>query len=374
MRKFWAILILITSAMLCFVSCKDSEVDVPDGLQIIKISKAEGYQFFGPEKWTIANDGDIAASHVSVGGVVKASVSFTKSEMPVGGLKEYFESQKPLFAYEITVKEEPSVALGNADGESYAVVYTFKYNETDYACMQIFAKNSGGFYIFTYTAEGDPASEDSYYQKYIEAIRLSAESFKFTEKSSDAPASDSEVGADGYKLVSDKDIAGFDLYLPSDYTVISSDAHVSAKVSDGANIYISKATDTNVFVLDYLKMRKTEILKFADNVTDIKISLKTEYDSESEMFNGWDDLMNVMPVYDESLVFGDLDDNRVVAYEYTYEVAGVKYHVYQVIGITSGVLDTSIGAAGYLFTYTATEEEYAKNIDEIHNILQRIRF
>ncbi len=374
MRKFIAILILSLSAMLCFGSCKNDETEAPDGLQVVKISEVEGYQFFGPEEWIIANDGDIAVSYVAVGGAVKASLSFTEADMPTVGLKNYFEAEKPFFAYEISIKEEPTVRLGNSDGENYSVVYTFKYNETDYACMQIFAKHGDGFYILTYTAEGDPTSEDSYYQRYIEAVRLSAESFKFTEKSGSASTDDDTTSSDGYKLASDKDIAGFELYLPRDYTVISSDAYVSAKISEGANLFISEATDTNVSVLDYLKNRKSELKKFAENVTDIKISLKTDYDPESKMFDSWNEIMTAMPEYDENLIFGNLDDNRLIAYEYTYEVSGNKYHVYQVLGIKSGVFDTSIGAAGYVFTYTATEEEYAKNFGEIQNILQRIRF
>ncbi|MBO5009385.1 MAG: hypothetical protein J6D20_01600 [Clostridia bacterium] len=374
MRKFATILLLILSTALCFSSCTSDETEAPDGLQTVKISEAEGYQFFGPEEWIIANDGDIAATYVAVGGAVKASLSFTKVDIPTGTLKEYFEREKPLFAYEISVKEEPNVKLGNSDGENYSVVYTFNYNETDYACMQIFAKHRDGFYIFTYTAEGDPTSEESYYQRYIEAVRLSAESLKFTEKSGAAPSEDSGAGSDEYKLVSDKDIAGFELYLPGDYAVISSDAYVSAKISEGANLFISEATDTNVSVLDYLKNRKAELKGFADNVTDIKITLKTQYDPESKMFEGWSDTMTVMPEYDEKLVFGNLDDNRLIAYEYTYEVSGNKYHVYQVLGIKSALFDTTIGAAGYVFTYTAAEDEYAQNIDEIQNILQRIKF
>lgn len=374
MKKFATILLLTLTALLCFSSCTSSETDAPDGLQAVRISESDGYQFFGPEEWIIANDGNIAATYVAVGGAVKASLSFTEADTPTAGLKEYFDAQKPLFAYEISVKEEPHVKLGNSDGENYAVVYTFKYNETDYACMQIFAKHGDGFYIFTYTAEGDPASEESYYQRYIGAVRHSAESFKFTEKSGDKSPDNEASSPDEYKLISDKDIAGFELYLPDSYTVIASNAYVSAQISEGANLFISEATDTNVSVLDYLKNRKAELKKFADNVTDVKISLKTSYDPESNMFDSWNETMTVMPEYDEKVVFGNLDDNRLIAYEYTYEVAGNKYHVYQVLGIKEGIFDTAIGAAGYVFTYTATEEEYSKNFDEIQNILQRIRF
>ncbi len=374
MRKFSIILILVLALMLALASCTNEDVEVPDGLQIVKISEPDGYQLFGPEGWTVANDGDIAATYIASSGVVKASLSFAKAQMPEGSLNEYFQSQKKLYAYEISVMGEPALALGNADGERYGVVYTFKYNETDYSSMQIFAKNAGDFYIFTYTAEGSPEDKDSYYQRYIELINLSAKSVKFTAKSSEKPAVGGDGGADGYRLASDKDIAGFELYLPNDYTVITSDAHVSAKISDNANIFVSKALDTGVSFFDYIKNRKNEIKKFAENVTDIKITIKNEYDAESEVFKGWSDTMNVMPECDGNLAFGNLNGNLVLSYEYKYDVAGTTYHVYQIMGIKEGAFNTALGAAGYVFTYTATEEEYQNNLDEIKDILQRIKF
>lgn len=374
MRNFLKAILIIIAVVLCFSACSKGDDDVPEGLQVVKVSETGGYKFFGPEDWVVSNDSDIAATYVSVSGKVMASITFTEGEMPSESLEEYFESQKSLFAYDITLKETPKITLGNASGETYAAIYTFKYGDADYACMQIFAKHGDAFYIFTYTAEGDPASEDSYYQKYVESARLSAESVKFTDKTPAAAGDGYEVGADGYKLVSDMETAGFELYVPGKYTVVSSDAHVSAKISDGANIFLSKATDTNVLVLDYIKMRKTELMKFAENVTDIKISLKTEYDPESSAFDGWNEIMDTMPAIDENMCFGNLDDNLIISYEYTYDVAGITYHVYQILGVNSGIFNTGIGAAGYVFTYTATEEEYYNNIDEIQTILQRIKF
>jgi hypothetical protein len=45
---------------------------------------------------------------------------------------------------------------------------------------------------------------------------------------------------------------------------------------------------------------------------------------------------------------------------------GEAYHVYQLMGVDS--------RNGYVFTYTATEAEYEKNIDEVKKIIKKVRF
>ena len=59
--------------------------------------------------------------------------------------------------------------------------------------------------------------------------------------------------------------------------------------------------------------------------------------------------------------------NWALAYEYTYRLDGVTYHVYQVLIVESAI-------NGYVFTYTALESEYAEHIDEIKTILGKVDF
>lgn len=374
MKRILSISLIILAVIFCAVGCKKEDSSIPEGLQVVKTSDSDGYEFYGPKGWSVANDGKVAASYISVGSQLRASITLATADENVENPKTYFESQKAHFAYEITVLEEPSVTLGNANGAYYSVIYSFNYNETDYSSWQILAKNGDDLFIFTYTAKGAVSDEESDYQRYVEDVRRAIDAIKFKAKSGTGEVKDFPHGADGYKLVSDKKIAGFELYLPNSAEVVTSDAYVSAKLTDKANINLSRANDTGVGVLDYVKNRKIKLSEITKNVTDIAVTLKNEYDPESPVFDGWDEVMSVMPTLDPDICFGDINQSMIIAYEYTYESQGVKYHVYQVFGVVEGFMGSGLGASGFVFTYTATEDEYASHLDEIDAILQRIGF
>lgn len=379
MRKFIALISIFILCCAAMISCGGTE-EAPEGLQVVKISKEHGFKFYGPEGWTVLNakiDSDTEVYATKMSSVNNTSITLAKAPMPEGDIKDYFNKSLKEFPSSIgdtlTVVTEPAKTnFGNAK-EAYKVVYTYKYQGYDFACMQVFAKNGSDFYIFTYTSYGDVTDETSDYRIYLEAAELAIEKFEFTAKEAvneDAP--EYEKDADGYKLVSDSAIAGYSLYIPEEYEVIVSDAYVTAKISEGANISMSKATSVGISILKYLEDRKNELSALTDNVTDLAITLKTDYNPDSPAFDDWK--MDVMPTVDKKLTFGDIADNHLIGYEYTYEYGGVKYHVYQVLGVDAGVLGSSIGASGYVFTYTATEAEYAEHIDEIRLILKKVRF
>ncbi len=363
MRKFLVFLLVILTASFVFSSCTNEEIDVPSGLQILKISKSDGYQLFGPEGWIVANDGDIAASYVS--NINNTSITFAKVAPPTVSIKEYFDSEKDKFPYEITVVEEKDTKFGNAES-AYSYVYTFEYEEREFAALQIFVKNAGDLYIFTYTSYGDPENESSEYQNYLEVVRLAIDSFKFTEKSAEEEEKPQyEEDSDGYVLVSDKELSGFELYLPKEAEVIMSSAQVTAKLSDKANITLTKSSSTGVSIVDYLKTRKSELEGLFGDVTDKKIAFETEpklSEENADMF----DAFGVAPVGEAEIKFGNLPKNRLVIYEYTYSYHGESYHVYQILGVNS--------FAGYVLTYTAVESEYSEHLDTIEKILEKVKF
>ncbi len=363
MRKFLSFILAAVIVTATLVSCANNDIDVPTGLQIVKISEASGYQFFGPEGWIIANDGEIAASYVST--INNTSITFVEADMPEGDIKDYFEDERVKFPYEITVVEEKETKFGNAES-AYSYVYTFEYEERDFAALQIFIKNKADFYIFTYTSYGDPAKEDSEYQNYLEVVRLAIDSFKFTEKSDKTEKEEKpKADGDGYVLVSNKGLSGFELYVPKEAEVTMSSTQVTAKLSDKANVTVTKSSSTGVGIVDYLKTRKTELEGLFGEVSDITIGFKTAPDLEGEtanLFDGFD----VDPVAIDDIKFGDLPENKLVVYEYSYSHLGIKYHVYQILGVDS--------FAGYVLTYTATEDEYALHLDTLDMILEKVKF
>jgi hypothetical protein len=174
--------------------------------------------------------------------------------------------------------------------------------------------------------------------------------------------------------VSDNVLCGFDLYIPEDYMVIDASGIVSAKISDGASIVISKAAETGKSVLDYLLERRSDVIEIADkdSFSDVKMTVAKPVNTESEYFKQTDEDGNlkwtasVLPETDSEMCFGNIADGKIAAYEYKYSFGGKEYHVYQILGADS--------FNGYVFTYTALESEYAEHLDEIKAILTKVDF
>ena len=366
MRKFLILILSISLVALVLCSC-DKKDDVPEGLQLVTSSEEGGYKFYAPDGWMNVNTTGIAGAKVS--SLNNTSITFTEAKMPVGTIPEYFNASLSEFSGKI--KESMTITLrdevcsfGNANGEAYKYIYTYKYEDYDFACMQILLTHDDSFYIFTYTSYGDVADETSTYRQYLDDVQLAIENFLFTEKSGKTDAPSYEKDGDGYNLVSDSALSGFKLYLPDEYEVIYSDAYVKARISDGANLSLSKATQTGIGIFDYLEHRKNDMSPFTTDFTDVKITVATEINTNSDTFADWS--FDVMPEYDSSLKFGNLESAKIVSYEYKYSFNGKVYHVYQIMGVDR--------FSGYVLTYTALNGEYSEHIEKIKTILEKVEF
>ena len=363
MKKLLLLLSLL--AVVVFASsCSGDGVDVPDGMQIIDNSKTGGYIFFAPSGWTAVNSDGVSAART-----VGASMTFTEAKVPFGTKAEYFNSDLEKLPKEIkdtmsiSVRDEECI-FGNADEKCYKYIYTYEYEGKKHTTMQILVSHDFRFFIFTYTASGDASDENSEYMYYLDMVSQTIDNFKFTSKSADAPAISYGTDVDGFNLVSDRSLSGFDLYVPKEYTPVYSGAYVKVKIGGAANISLIEATETGIGILDYLRVRKYELERFATDITDIKIGVAKEIDTASPVFEAWD--LDVLPEYDDELVFGNLSPESIVSYEYKYTYNGTVYHVYQLMGVNN--------FNGYVFTYTAFEEEYSLHLDEIKTILEKVKF
>ena len=365
MKKILALLLIFVIGASALFGCNSSEEKAPDGLQIVKISSEGGYKFYAPEGWSVVSTDDIAAAKVSP--INNTSITFVEAAVPVGSIPEYFEESLSEFpdsikdTMTITLRDERS-SFGNADGEAYKYIYTYRYDEYEFACMQILLSHDDRFFIFTYTSYGDVNDAMSQYITYLEKVQLAIDAFTFTERVEGAKPT-YETDADGYNLVSSRELAGFELYLPENYDVVYSSGYVKAKISDGANISLSKAMQTGVGIADYLKIRRDDMQNFVTDFCDIKLAFSSEFNSESEVFKDWP--FDVMAENDKTIVLGNAAGGRA-AWEYTYVFDGRAYHVYQVMGVTE--------RSGYVFTYTALEDEYSLHIEEIKTILTKVKF
>lgn len=374
MKRILTFFTLIIIAATLLVSCGDTS-DAPEGMQVVYKSAEDGYTFYGPEGWIISNRGGIAASYVS--GINKTSISFAKTELAEGvAVDKYFDSVKDEFTYAITPVDEASFGKKCLFGQdnstvAYKYIYTFKLtgkdtqdtdgdgNTTeevliDYTSMQIIVSHKEKVYIFTYTAQGTPDNESGNYRLYLEGAQAAIENFKFENATANTtPTPEYPKDTDGYSMVSDKSVAGFELYLSDAFTVVDNSAIVSAALSDGSNVSISRAREVGVTIDKYWESRKSALSEFATNLTVIAEN-KTNVKNETT------------GAYSSDITFGNLELNRVAMYEYTYDFAGETYHVYQLLGWTA--------TDGYVFTYTAKAANFDAHLEDVMTVIEKVRF
>ena len=343
--------VLIVAMMLAVVAMLGScgESDVPSGMQLVRGGESVGYYLYAPEEWTVANQESLGISCAYVSKLDNTSVTMIEAELPSVTIPEYIATElakyPESFALKVTL-EARETSFGNAES-AYKVTYTYKYGEYDYQSMQIFALYKSRFYIFTYNASTAAYTvDDSYYSNYLEKIEDVITNVKFVDKvDSPAVTPEFEKDGEGYSLVSDKDLAGFEMYIPDTYKLDWASAMVSATRDGGANITVSEATDTNVDDNGYWKTRFEQLKKIATKV-DYEID-------ENGKLGG-----------KEGVDLGDGLD--AVSIEYSYELFGTSYSVYQVL-----IVD---GWSGYVFTFTAESADYDELLPEAKTILYKLKF
>lgn len=339
MKKTLALLLTLTFLIIALAGCTEP-TDTPAGMQTVRGSDTLGYYLYVPDGWTLSSQGDIAAAYVST--IDNTSVTLVEATMPKVSTAEYFEAAKADFTFPINVtKENADFKLGNAE-EAKQFIYDYKYSDYSFRTMQVFAKFEGRFYIFTFTSQlTERADGVSYYDYHLEnSLPSITENIKFVRKSGTLPTPEyPEV--DGYLLVSDRALCGFDLYVPKEYAVDFSDGIVSASREDGSNVTVAKATMGGVPIDEYWEIRKGELETIFGTITEIEIKHKSGN-------------------------FGNLSEGTTSTFEYSYSHGGMTYHVYQLLGVDA--------FSGYVFTFTAPESVYGERIDEAIEIASRIKF
>ncbi len=357
MRKILCFVLAIATVLsvLSLTSCKKDN-GAPEGMQPLRCGSEYGYNLYAPEEWTVSNYGEIAAAYVSK--LDSTSITFVKAEAPTGTLEDYFNAEMAKLPFETAVeKRNEKTAFGNAT-EAFKYTYSYDYNEAKIGVMQIFVYNGSDFYIFTYTSGlKDKGEGVTYYESYLEKVNSVINSFEFIEKSGEAAKPEYETDDRGYILASDKKISGFTMYVPSEYRVDYSSGMVSVSRDDGTSINVSKATYTNVQKETYWEHRLGELEKLADKTTDEDGKEVTTVKEIATLVDVTDD------VFDDT---GILSVKWAYAFEYSYMLGGESYHVYQVL--------IRKNMNGYVYTYTASEENYASHLEEAKAILSEIEF
>ncbi len=366
--EFILLLAMATASLIMFSSCSDGS-DIPEGMQLVFGSEADGYYFYAPEEWTVSNIGEIKSAYASR--VDSTSVSFAEvfPEADVTGadkeeyffnsyfndsLEEFPDSMKPT----VTLNGEATVFGKESEAADKAVKYTYNYEYSDntFGFMQILIKEKNRYFVFTFCALLEQRTDGkTYYDYYLEKLQKVIEEFRFVETTEEKEKTEYKKDSDGFILISDKKLAGFELYVPETFIPDYSSAIVSATHSDGSNINITEATGTGEQPSEYIMRRFAEIEK----VTGSKVICdKANYSENGETTD----------VTHELVQFGNAKAGYAYEYKYTYN--GSTYHIYQVLAIDG----FGIFYDGYVFTYTAKDANYPLHTDEIKSIIQKVAF
>jgi hypothetical protein len=351
-------LLLIAVSLLAFTGCGDKS-GIPEGMQLVGGGDGAGYHFFAPEEWIAENLGEIDIVYVSR--VDTTSVSFTEIDPqafvkpdPAKSdteffLNDYFNSVKSEFPSDTKFTTYGAATIlgtreTKADG-AVKYVYTYSYNGHRFGFIQILAHNAGRYYILTYSASLDkPKSGDtSKYDYHMQSFQKIVDNFRFSDKVTKKPEPTYSKDADGDILATDKKLAGFSLYLPEEFKVDYSSAIVSATHSDGSNVTMTKATATGMNIGDYWQLRKKELSSIVTEIKEVNIIKSTSLGNSKS----------------------------AAAYEYTYVYNGETFHVYQIFAIHGA---TRFSQKGYVFTYTATDDNFDLHFEEINRIIKKVQF
>lgn len=349
------IALLLVGIILVFALVSCSGESAPDGMQLCYGTDEVGYQFFVPSGWVLSNTGEVHAAYASridISSVSFAEVKFDKPEklpasMSVWSTDTYFFE----FYFDNSLSEFPNEPEVTVDGENTifgkkdyqaekAVKYVFnhEYDNHKFTTMQIFVKANSKYYIFTYTSMNEARTdEETYYAFHLQEAQKCIEEFMFTPiVPSENESVEYEKDKDGYLLYSDPSLCGFDLYVHPDFSLDYASAIVSASHADGSNITMTKVTAAGVAVNKYWERRQTELSAI---VSELKV-IEENQDCH----------------------FGNAENK--FSYEYTFKYNGKTFHVYQVLSVR--------GMNGYVFTYTATEENYLKHLEKVNYICSKV--
>jgi hypothetical protein len=314
--------------------------------------------------------GEVKAAYIS--SINDTSVSFAeikitdRDDPKVYFFGDYFEDSLSEFPSEPTILVNGDAAtFGQGDfaadsAQKYIYNYTHReavykddgtveYKEIKFSFMQILISHGDRFFIFTYSGR-DNAEENggkSNYESYLEKAQSVIDNFRFVKVTDESDVEENKEltkDEDGFILVSDKVLSGFDFYAPEDFTSKISSAIVSVAHEDGSSVSMSRATGTGVSAKLYWAKRKADLEAICQSVTEIEIEKEaTIGNASSPLYGSW-----------------------CWSYEYEYVYHGTAYRVYQILAID--------GQNGYVFTYTARSDLYEAHIDAVQKMISKVRF
>ncbi len=383
--KLTTILIVLAAVLALLCACGEGD-GAPEGMQLCAGTDELGFYFYVPEEWMLSPYADVYAAFAAT--VDTTSASYTETGVPAmsddqsiplsqrraASAKSYFDSSMAEYksGYTLLVDCE-AVTFGNAD-IAFKFVFDHEHQGGKYRTMQILVYFEDRFGIFTFNSPNVPLTTDKpQFEYYSEKTQLIIDSFKFVSKVEGSDAStpqDSEpvYDSDGFLLITDKRIAGFELYIPNELTVRHSDGLVVVDLGDGASLSATKSNISGVTYDGYFNQRKSELealfgtVTVIQNITEPWRCVKCEVENESSL-DKCSECETARPI---GVPYSISGATSAFLYEYTYTFMGEEYRVYQVLAATK--------TTGYSFTFTSRVADFDQEIDTVRTILGKVAF
>lgn len=329
-------LLIILSALMLFAlaSCKDNG-DAPAGMKLASNRSRVDYSLYVPEEWIVDEATDFTRTH-SVADVTSVSVyTFTLTEdtdISTWWTGYYEPSLKAALDSYAVIESGAKGIIDAKAALSYTITskVTDSAGEVDYKHKLTVVKNEMKMYVIWYcSAIGE---NTNYYDANIGTLEEILDAFKFSalEASSELQGYEDKNAPAGMKLVSNKDIVLYSLYVPSEWKIAQSDAMTVA--------YVSEQNKSSVSVMQWNLTEQTKT-----------VDLWWQDYHKKELQNSFD----TFTVLEEGIE-SKIDGRDAKSYVYTVTISGTTYKYYATAVIDQGSL--------HLITYTSTEALYEETL------------
>ncbi len=177
MKKIIFVSILLV-LVLAFASCSGSEIEIPDGMQVVS-SGDVAYNFFVPGGWVPTENNGIFGAYYSNTDKSNMTVSTLYPGGELMSINDYWttleasynETFKNFTLIEAPENNESNIIFGERGAFKY--VFSADIDGESYKIMQILTVDGSLFYTFTYTAKAD------LYESHLADVEKTVTEFEF---------------------------------------------------------------------------------------------------------------------------------------------------------------------------------------------------
>lgn len=323
------VLLLLCGALL---SCAQSDVDVPEDMQIATL-EGEPFYLFVPLNWTPNLSSGVSGAYISSTDTIMVSARHFPASEGIT-LDEYVSLCAEGYGktYDSFEKAEQTAAvLGGEDAVKLS--YKIKKGEVELTCFQICT-----------LYRGDVISLSAYcatelYETYKEDFNRIVKEFRLTEKKTEqaAPLTDKHT-PEGMKIASAEQLE-YVFYVPTTW--------ICTPTEGMSDAYFSELDKSNVSVTSFVPEGSTSVKDYFDTCEKTYQNVLDSYTRLSEAER-------------------TVAERTAYTYVYSAKDGELTYRISQTLFAYNDMI--------YSITYTALDEQFDAHLGDVEKILNAFRF